>query len=224
MPITVVGPPTKLDVSQGDGEGTTTPPTTPPAPTTPAPTTPPAPTSYKIVANFAFAGTIQPGGSSSPFGVMNPTISLENCTASTAGDTITIAGTIKGLFEYAWNAGSCVDVPNATASVVTTKIHKGTKKVWEQVRDDLMPSSASPHKSPRDAFWSEALTIRHEKFHATDFHDWVKNTGKADLVAFLGTKTPAAKDNATLGGLLGDAKSTDLPSPRQTKCHYFLSD
>jgi len=203
-PVPLVVPQTEVvrKVSQGDGD----PPANGSAPPTPTPTTPPAPTSYKIVAAFTFTGAIGAGGSADPFGIMRPTLNFKNCTARTAGDTITLSGTIDGTFLYAWNAGGRVDVPTGTAAVVTT-VKDGAKKVWEQIRDDLMPMAASPHKSPRSKYWSEALTIRHERFHAQDFHDWVKNTGTPDAATFLATKTPASNDATVLGGLLGEAKT-----------------
>lgn len=203
-----LGGPTGGSVSQGDGmlilDGTES-----PTVQDPEPAGDDAPVDLTIASTVTFAGTVRGGFAAPAFGQMNPTITFTGFTFSRSGNTVTLTGSITGDFQWGVNAGGRTDVPSGTADVVTNEDHASSgKKVWETIVDDLMPSDASPHKSSRAHFWSEALTEQHEKFHADDFKGWCESTGRADAVSYFNARTVSSSNiNGGLGTLLSACRS-----------------
>ena len=184
LPVGLGASPSRAVIDRGPAA---TPATTPAA--TPAPPPP-----LTLVPALSFAGTISGGFAAPAFGQMNPTYSMSGISYAAAASAITVTATVNGGFQWGINSGGCVDVPTATDAVVTSAAHPSSgKKVWETIRDDLKPSAASPHKSPRTNYWSAALTERHEKFHAQDFKQWCETVGMADITTFLASKTVTAQ-------------------------------
>jgi|GEM_PF-3225850 len=153
-------------------------------------------TKVTIKPSFSFAGSSTGGASVNPFGSESINLSFSGASYSTKDNTLTLTGTLNCDCTYGVNGGGNIDVPAATAAVVKAD-------TWEKIRDDLMPSTASPHKSPRDEYWSKALTERHEAYHATDDIQWTKSSGMALLKAFFNGKEILKSEAATkLPGLL----------------------
>ncbi len=161
-----------------------------------------------VVSQLTYSGTVSPGGSTTSFGQMFPSYSL-SATYAAADNTITVGGTVNGLFRWCVNANGHTDVPSGDDAVVTAEEHAPSgKKVWEAIRDDLTPRTASPHKSPRAHFWVEDLTEQHEKFHADDFNQWCGSIGIADLNTFLATQTVASE--SALQGVVATGVRTHI--------------
>lgn len=98
------------------------------------------------------------------------------------------------------NAGGHTDVTSATDKVVT-------KKSWPAIKKDLEPSSKSPHKSPRNKYYSQALVEKHEKFHGTDDHQWTVASGLAITKQVLeGANVSKWSANLVVPGLLDNAR------------------
>ncbi|MFT7579554.1 MAG: hypothetical protein ACI9MR_001220 [Myxococcota bacterium] len=153
------------------------------------------PVDLTIASTVTFAGTVGNGFAAPAFGQMDPTITFSGFSYTRSGNTITLSGSIAGDFQWGVNAGGRTDVTSGAADVVTLEEHPSSgKKVWETIVDDLTPSNASPHKSPRSHYWSEALTAQHEEFHAVDFKDWCTSTGRPDAVSYFNARTISSAD------------------------------
>ena len=91
--------------------------------------------------------------------------------------------------------------PDGQIDISTAADPDITAANYAEVADDLTPDMSDLNgRPPRDKFWAENLTIRHEKVHADDDH---KNgpLATAQAMAWLGTQTAssAADVNALLG-------------------------
>jgi hypothetical protein len=113
----------------------------------------------------------QPGGRAvAPFGEEFYEPTFEGVSYALAGGVCTINATLHAKCPYGTNGGGNTDVPSGAAPVVTA----GT---WKAIAADLTPGSKSPHKSPRNAYYSQALVDRHERFHGTDDLGWTRGAG-----------------------------------------------
>lgn len=133
--------------------------------------------------NLSFS---QPGGRAvSPFGSEFYEPEFANVAWKLEDGKCKISADLKINCPWGTADGGKIDVPSGTDSVVT-------KDNWQQVRDDLKPSSASPHKSPRTQYYSKSLVERHERFHGTDDWGWSQSSG----VALVNAKCAATNINA----------------------------
>lgn len=120
--------------------------------------------------NFALTFS-QPGGRAvSPFGEESYEPKFSGISWSLTGGNCVIDATLEINCPWGTNSGGNTDVPSGTAAVVT-------KEKWREIRDDLTPAAASPHKSPRNAYYSKTLVERHEKYHGTDDWAWSQGSG-----------------------------------------------
>lgn len=114
---------------------------------------------------------------------------------SFASGKCTVSAWLDPVCPWGTNGTGRIDVPSANAPVVTAA-------TAHDIARDLTPSAASPHRSPRSHYYSQALVERHEKFHGTDDFRWTRSSGLAIVRAYLeaGTVQPgsAATDVATL--------------------------
>ncbi len=138
----------------------------------------------------------QPGGRPvSPFGEESYEPAFTGISYAFAGGKCTISGNLDTICPWGTNNGGDIDVPSATAPVVTAD-------KWQAIHDDLKPGSTSPFKSPRNKYYSQALVERHEKFHGTDDLSWTTSTGigfvKSTIEAGSVASASAAADVATL--------------------------
>ena len=125
-----------------------------------------------------------------PFGEMIPSFEFLDVTWTVSGNTCNVSARLMCHYPWGVNGGTAIDVPSGADPVVTNAMHPSSgKKVWETIVDDLTPSGTSPHKSPRDHYWSSALTGRHERYHGIDDYAWVTSTGKPDAEAFIQSRT-----------------------------------
>lgn len=132
-----------------------------------------------VSSNVLLGNFTQPGGKRvSPFGSESFEPAFTNVNCKFSGGNCLLKAQLDVECPWGTNAGGRVDVPSATDTVVT-------KNNWTQIRDDLMPSSKSPHKSPRRKYYSKALVERHEKFHGTDDFKWVKTSGLGIVKLFI---------------------------------------
>ncbi len=147
-----------------------------------------------VVSGLTMGTFSQPGGRPvSPFGEESYEPAFTGISYAFAGGKCTISGTLDTICPWGTNAGGRTDVPSATDAVVT-------KDNFTQIRADLTPGAASPFKSPRTQFYSQALVERHEKFHGTDDLGWTTGTGlgivKTQLEAGSVAAATAAADVA----------------------------
>lgn len=177
-------------------------------PTTPSTGTGGASGSERSDANLTVSSTVTTRMAGQPktravsaFGGMVPVFDFVNLAWTRSGNTVAVTVQVDCSYPYGTAGGSCVDVPSGTDSVVTAANHAASgRKVYEQIKTDLTPRSASPHKSPRDYFWSEALTDQHERYHGTDDYSWASGTGQSAAQAYINTQSVASGDVATALG------------------------
>lgn len=138
----------------------------------------------------------QPGGRAvSPFGSEFYEPKFDSTSWTFTGGVCKIATTLQINCPWGTNAGGRTDIASGTDAAIT-------KANWEKVRDDLKPSTSSPHKSPRTKYYAKDLVERHEKFHGTDDESWTKSSGVALVQAQAKkatiTAASASKDVETL--------------------------
>lgn len=113
----------------------------------------------------------QPGGRSvSPFGSEFYEPAFSGTTWTLSGGVCKITTTLDINCPWGTASGGRTDIKSGTDGAIT-------KSNWSNVRDDLIPSTSSPYKSPRTKFYSQSLVERHEQFHGTDDEGWTKSSG-----------------------------------------------
>ncbi len=148
------------------------------------------------IAGVSMGAFSQPGGRAvSPFGAEFYEPAFTGISYAAAGGKYTITATLDINCPWGTSSGGKTDVPSATDAVVT-------KANWAAIKADLMPGAASPYKSPRTTYYSQALVERHEKFHGTDDNAWSAGSAlpivKAHIDAGSITPASAAADVTTL--------------------------
>lgn len=139
-----------------------------------------------VTASYDQPNTLTPA----PFGSMNPNFEFTGVSWANSGGVCNVTAHLNCHYPWGVSGGGNLDVPSATDAVVTNAPHAASgKKTYEAIADDLTPRAGSPFKSPRNWFWSQALTERHERFHGTDDWGWINSAGKPAAVAFINSQT-----------------------------------
>jgi hypothetical protein len=158
------------------------------------------------------------GGVSIPrgFGVCKPSVT-RHITVNRGKKGLLGLGTIKyGVravlqARYRWEVQSQgkTDIAGADSPAVTA----GT---WQQVHDDLTPSSEPIPKSPRTKYWCQDLSEKHEQFHATDYQG-AFNLYAEQAQAWLAGQRASSKKQARQRG--NDALGTVMTNVRNRMGH-----
>ena len=114
--------------------------------------------------------------------------------------------TIKIHCPWGVDGGGNIDVKSGTDPEVTTDEYDDGSIVWEQIVQDFTPDNADSWRPPREYFWSESLTRRHERFHSLADFEWAKNDG-TDIVKnhLEGKSVTAVNTTGKLTTLLNEA-------------------
>lgn len=139
------------------------------------------------IAGVSMGAFSQPSGRAvSPFGAEFYEPAFTGIRYAAAAGKYTITATLDIICPWGTSSGGATDVPSATDAVVT-------KANWAAIKADLMPGAASPYKSPRTTYYSQALVERHEKFHGTDDNAWSAGSALPIVKAHIeaGSITPA---------------------------------
>jgi hypothetical protein len=106
--------------------------------------------------------------------------------------------TLQIKCPWGTNSGGSIDVPSATAPIVSIKPHASGKKVYEQMVEDLTPvKKEKSWVAPRNYYWSKATCERHEKYHSTDDKQWSEGPGKKIVTDYLNKQTVTPKTMKT---------------------------
>ncbi|HVV50645.1 MAG TPA: hypothetical protein VHO06_13350 [Polyangia bacterium] len=149
-----------------------------------------------VISGVSVGPLSQPGGRHvSPFGEEFYEPAFTGIAFAFSAGKCTITARLDPICPWGTNGGGDIDVPSANAAVVTAA-------TWRPIKDDLTPAAASPHKSPRTHYFSQALVDRHEKFHGVDDLGWTRSSGLGIVKAWLEARsvapTTAATDVTTL--------------------------
>ena len=175
----------------------------PPSGSPPAPSPAPAPapvTDLAVKATVALTTQVVNDLTPSPFGAMTPDYQL-TASYTTAGDAVNVSVAFKAIAHWGVAGGGRTDVPSGTDGAVTAAN-------YEDIYRDLVPGTSSPFKSTRTSYWSQALTERHEKYHATDDFKWINAAGLDLAKVFLeSSKLKKATIDADLAALMTRVKA-----------------
>ena len=154
-----------------------------------------------ISAGFSYSGSIARGGATpSGFGVTRSFSSkLTGVTTTLKKAVYTVKATLEHPITWQVRSGtgpdSQVDIAGDTDADIT-------KTNYADVVKDLTPDMTDLNgRPPRDGFWAEDLTIRHEKVHADDDK---KNGPSAMRVTSKWLSTQTASSAADVTTLLGE--------------------
>ena len=122
-----------------------------------------APEQDAVAGAITYAPSVAQAGVVSPFGSTRwSTFTLSGISVTPDTGTYRIAFTLENPITYNVASGGCTDVPSATAPAIT---HANFAAVAADLTPDMADDGGRP---PRTAFWAEDLTLRHERFHATE--------------------------------------------------------
>lgn len=129
-----------------------------------------------------------PVATTDAFGAMATNISFSGVSWKMAKGKINVDLTINGVYEWEVYGGGCTDVSTPDAAIITADN-------YEEISEDLTPKlEGKCWRPPRDKYWSQALTERHEKYHANDADGWVKKKGPGVVKSYL-KKNPIELDD-----------------------------
>lgn len=113
------------------------------------------------------------------FGAMATDIKFSGVDWQLKKGKIVVDLTINGTYEWETYGDTCIDITAPNCDVVT-------KDNYQEIADDLTPQlEGKCWRPPRDKYWSQALTERHEKYHAKDADWWVKKKGPGVVRSYL---------------------------------------
>jgi hypothetical protein len=121
-----------------------------------------------VSATLGYASTTARGGATpSGFGVCRASASLTGVTITPGSGTYTVAGTYE--LEIRWQVRSGVG-PSREVDIASDADPDIRACNYQLVAKDLTPNMGDlGGRPPRDHFWAEDLTGRHERVHATDY-------------------------------------------------------
>jgi hypothetical protein len=170
-----------------------------------------------VSGSFSYSGSIARGGAApSGFGVTHSFSSkLTGITTTLAKKVYKVKATLEHPIEWEVRSGtgpdSQVDIAGETDGDITATNYPDVVK-------DLTPDMSDLNgRPPRDDFWAEDLTIRHEKVHAAD--DKKNGPGAMRVTSkWLGTQTAASvADVTTLLGEIPDRFAAALLAALSTE-------
>jgi hypothetical protein len=86
-----------------------------------------------------------------------------------------------------------------------------TAENYEEISADLTPHlEGKCWRPPREKYWSQALTERHEKYHASDADQWVKKKGPGVVRSHLKKNPIELTDEQRKDKAFVDAKLNDI--------------
>jgi hypothetical protein len=131
-----------------------------------------------ISATYGYASTTERGGAGpSGFGVCRASASLTGVTITPGGGTYTVAGTYE--LEIRWQVRSGTG-PNSEVDIASDADPDIRACNYQLVAKDLTPNMGDlGGRPPRDHFWAEDLTGRHERVHATDYGTYGPDAARA---------------------------------------------
>lgn len=154
-----------------------------------------------VSASFSYSGSIARGGAApSGFGVTHSFSSkLTGITTTLKKKVYKVSATLEHPIEWEVRSGTGpsgqVDIAGETDADITAAN-------YADVATDLTPNMSDLNgRPPRDNFWAEDLTIRHEKVHAADDK---KNGPGAMRVTTKWLATQTASSAADVTTLLGE--------------------
>jgi hypothetical protein len=158
--------------------------------------------------------------SASAFGAMRTTITIEGTSWELTGGKVFIDCTLKGQLDWGVNAGGRTDVPSASASIIT-------KDNYTAIADDLAPHlRGKSWRAARTAYWSAALTGRHELYHANDAANWINTQGPGVLKNYLSLNPITLtdddkKDPAKVKAKVRSRLAEGLEEVKNGRVYYF---
>ncbi|HMG73694.1 MAG TPA: hypothetical protein VK582_09345 [Pyrinomonadaceae bacterium] len=137
----------------------------------------------------------QSGAKPSPFGATLPyTHALSGISVTLTAGTYQVAATVDNPITFQVDGGTRPDISSDTDADIT-------KTNYPTVVSDLTPNLTDlKGRPPRNSFWAEDLTIKHENFHATED---VKYGGSGTTLAQNWLNTQTAGSVAAVNALLG---------------------
>ena len=157
-----------------------------------------------VKGGFTYSGSIKRGGAApSGFGVTRSFASkLTGIKVTSKASTYEVTATVEHPITYQVRSGTGPDSQKDIASATDADI---TKTNYPKVVTDLTPDMSDLNgRPPREKFWAEDLTLKHEKVHADD--DKKNGPGAMRTVTtWLNAQTAAsvADVNSLLGKLPG---------------------
>jgi hypothetical protein len=145
-----------------------------------------------IAGSFTYTGSITRGGAQpSGFGVTRSFGSqLTGITIAPGTGAFTVAATLKHPITYQVRSGTG---PDGQVDIASENDGDITEANYKSVTSDLTPDMSDLNgRPPRDKFWAEDLTLRHELVHANDD----KNNGPgamATTLAWLNGRTAGSE-------------------------------
>jgi hypothetical protein len=137
-----------------------------------------------IGSTLTYNGTITQGGfTPGPFGETKPyTHALSGVSVTRSAGNFAVRATVDNPIKFEVNGGSNTDIPSENAPAIT-------QTNYPTVVSDLTPDMSDENgRPPRNQFWAQDLTIRHERFHAQEDFNF-GGQGVTSAQAWLNTKT-----------------------------------
>jgi hypothetical protein len=126
-------------------------------------------------------------------------VTVTGITVTPGSGKFTVAATVNNKVEWQVRSGTGPDGQKDIAGETDSDI---TKTNYPKVVSDLTPDvSDLKGRPPRDEFWAEDLTIKHEEFHAKEMEGH-SLAGTTQAQTWLGTQT--ASSVADVNTLLGE--------------------
>ncbi|HZP03459.1 MAG TPA: hypothetical protein VFB43_01075 [Terracidiphilus sp.] len=136
-----------------------------------------------VVSALTYNGSItQSGSPPSPFGETKPyTHALSGVSVTRSAGNFVVRATVDNPITFQVNGGADTNIASENDPAIT-------QANYQALASDLTPDMSDENgRPPRNQFWAEDLTIRHEHFHAQeDLH--FGGQGVTDAQAWLNTK------------------------------------
>ena len=148
-----------------------------------------------IASGLAYNGSIaQSGPAPDPFGETKPfTHALSGISVARLFGNFLVRATVDNPITFQVNGGANTNIASENDPAIT-------QENYQKVASDLTPNMHDENgRPPRDQFWAQDLTIRHEHFHAQEDFNFGKQ-GVTDAQTWLNTQ--AAGDVAGVQALL----------------------
>lgn len=139
-----------------------------------------------VAGAITYSPSVAQAGVVSPFGATRwSTFTISGISVTPDAGTYRVAFTLVNPITYNVASGGCTDIPSATAPAIT---HANFAAVAADLTPDLTDDGGRP---PRTAFWAEDLTLRHERFHATERQGFA-TAGAQAAQAWLSAQTASS--------------------------------
>lgn len=164
-----------------------------------------------------------PVATTDAFGAMATNISFSGVTWKYVKGKVVVDLTIDGVYEWEVYGDTNIDISKPDDPHITADN-------YAEIADDLTPQMEGKcWRPPRDNYWSEALTERHEKYHAKDADGWVKKKGPGVVKSYL-KKNPIEiadderDDKAAVQAKVDDVLDEALDAVIEGRRYYFRKD